>query len=157
MTGQFVTLGSKYNKKNFTKYPSVVLKENESGVVVLDIFDEKNIFVNTAVLDMELTGYNVIIDVGAYQFGVTRLSLKGWRQHKFQSGESSANELAKLILDDGSIVITVINRYFVNKIQDIVHENATVKLKTVEQPLIVNNNSFESTNSGDVPVYARRR
>lgn len=149
MTGQFITFGTKYNEKQFKTLPSVVLKENESGVVVLDIFNENNEFVNSVIVEHELKSANIVIEIVAYQAGITKSTLKSWRKHEFTSGSPTSTGLLKLTLDDKSVVVTVANAYFADKMFSIIESN---KKKDHTQET-----KFESTDSGDVPIYARRR
>ena len=161
MTGQFVVFGALYNTKILgDTYPFVLLKEDSVGVV-LDVFNADGNIIRSIILNRELFKCDVIIDAGAYQFGVSRLSLKRWRNYKFLSGESAASNLIKLTLHDSSVIITVVNNYFLSKLLDIVDKNSKIKLEIVEKPLVKSNDtvteSFEAVNSGDVPRYLRRR
>lgn len=148
MTGKFVTFGMKYSDKQFESLPFVVLKENESGVVVFDIFNENNEFVNAVVLEHELQSIDIIIEVAAYQVGISKSILKSWKKHVFTSG-SSASSLLKITLKDSSVVITYANDYFVDKMFSLFESNKNVK----SNPDV----KFESTDSGDVLSYIRRR
>lgn len=161
MTGQFVAFGALYNTKILgDNYPFVLLKENSSNVI-LDVFNADGNIIRSIILNRELFKCDVIIDAGAYQFGVSRLSLKRWRNYKFLSGESAVSNLVKLTLHDGSVIITVVNNYFLSKLLNIVNENSKIKLEIVEKPLHKSKEatveSFEAVNSGDVPRYLRRR
>ena len=161
MTGQFVIFGALYNTKILgDDYPFVLLKEDSTGVV-LDVFNADGNIIRSIILNRELLKCNVIIDAGAYQFGVSRLSLKRWRNYKFLSGENAVSNLVKLTLHDSSVIITVVNNYFLTKLLDIVDKNSKITLEVIEKPLIKSNEtsteSFEAVNSGDVPRYLRRR
>ena len=149
MTGKFVTFGTKYSDKQFKSLPFVVLKENESGVVVFDIFNENNEFVNAVVLEHELQSVDVIIEVAAYQAGISKSILKSWKKHEFTSGSSEGGNLLKITLKDSSVVITFANGYFVDKMFSLLESNKNVK----SNPDV----KFESTDSGDVLSYMRRR
>lgn len=149
MTGQFITFGVKYNEKQFKTLPSVVLKENESGVVVLDIINENDEFVNSVVLEHELKSADIVIEIAAYQAGITKSTLKSWRKHEFTSGSPTSTGLVRITLDDKSVVITVANAYFADKMFFIIESNKKKKR--------TQDTNFESTNSGDVPTYVRRR
>lgn len=149
MTGQFITFGTKYNEKQFKTLPSVVLKENESGVVVFDIFNENNEFVNSVIVEHELQSANIVIEIAVYQAGITKSTLKTWRKHEFTSGSPTSTGLLKLTLDDKSVIITVANAYFADKMFSIIESN--------KQKKRAQETKFESTDSGDVPAYVRRR
>ena len=161
MTGQFVAFGALYNTKILgDNYPFVLLKEDSVGVV-LDVFHADGNIIRSIILNRELFKCDVIIDAGAYQFGVSRLSLKRWRNYKFLSGESAVSNLIKLTLHDSSVIITVVNNYFLSKLLDIADKNSKIKLEIVEKPSMSSKEvipeSFEAVNSGDVPRYLRRR
>lgn len=149
MTGQFVTFGTKYSEKQFKTLPSVVLKENESGVVVFDIFNENNEFINSVVVEHELQSANIVIEIAAYQVGITKSTLKAWRKHEFTSGSPTSTGLLRVTLDDKSVIITVANAYFVDKMFSIIESNKKKKR--------TQDTNFESTDSGDIPAYVRRR
>lgn len=150
MTGQFITLGTKYNEKQFETLPFIVLKENESGVVVFDILNENNEFVNSVVLEHELKSVDIVIEIAAYQVGITKSTLKSWKKHEFTSGSPTSTGLLRVTLEDKSVIITVANAYFADKMFSIVESNKKKKKHTQD-------NNFESTDSGDIPAYARRR